>query len=167
MQPFFGFKKFLSHGKFNSRVVTSFIFTITLKVFSLGLPVIYKSTPNVPFPGLNNLAPHRGGHKMVPSSNFSAWVLDEVSQIHQVKHVAEIEFLFTFQFIIKYFQSTQDLITQIIIFPIFNLKYIKNDPSTKISISAALPFSSIVLILIWFAPQGVPHSDLVIFFHSY
>ena len=45
-------------------------------------------------------------------------------------------------------------------------KIYKNDPSTKISISAALPFSSIVLILIWFAPQGVPHSDVVIIFSN-
>ena len=137
LKHFCALKKFLSHGKFKSRVVTSFIFTIILKVFSLGLPVIYKSTPNVPFSGFNNMAlytswwrhTHGDGatHIMMTSSGqFWAWVLDEVSQIHQVKHVAEIEFLFTFQFIIKYFQSTQDLITQIIIFQIFILeKFIK------------------------------------------
>ena len=32
-------------------------------------------------------------------SKFKVWVLDGVNQIHQVKHVAEIEFLFTFQFL--------------------------------------------------------------------
>ena len=48
------FEKFLSHGKFNGLVVTSFIFTMTLKVFSLGLPIIYISTPNVPILDVKN-----------------------------------------------------------------------------------------------------------------
>ena len=105
-------------------------------------------------------------------STFKVWFLDEASRIHQVEHVAEIEFLLTFQFmtlLMAYsrFNNSSYYVTNIHLLQMMqiqkcNMKFIiQNDPSTKISMSAIFPVSAIVRVRIWFAPHGLPHSDLV------